>query len=111
MHNRYLELLQRFLDGDITANTFHNGFLEEFRRERDQVEPKATVFSRDYEVLEPLFGAVDAYCPDPALRDGFEESEEALRGAAALALFRYQRQPLGGSPGTSVSQDKIRKQA
>ncbi|WP_084724942.1 colicin immunity domain-containing protein [Streptacidiphilus melanogenes] len=66
-----------FLGGRISAPEFETLFLALFRG-----VSKGLVGSQAQE-LDRLFSAVDAYCSDPELRDGFDIDELGLHRAVA----------------------------
>ncbi len=58
----YTQLIDRFVDGSITAAEFAQSFLRSMKSERRMLgEPI-------YPVLQELFEDVDAYVADPSLR-------------------------------------------
>jgi hypothetical protein len=66
-----------FLDGRISAPEFETLFLALFRGVgKGLIGPLA-------QELDRLFGAVDAYCSDPELRDDFDIDEQGLHRAVA----------------------------
>lgn len=74
-------LLQDFLAGRISAAVFHDRFFVLWRKQFDGDTVPAAV--------ERLFFVVEAFTPDPALRDPalpWEADEAELRAAARLAL-------------------------
>ncbi|GAB3408840.1 colicin immunity domain-containing protein [Massilia agilis] len=76
----YRDLLQRFLSNQLEAQEFQTAYLEKFQNEKRHLSEEL------YEVLDALFGDVDAFCPDPELLaklnadlPGFYLSEPVLR--------------------------------
>ena len=79
---QYTVLIREFLDGAIDAQEFESRFLEKFKNE-------TTVLPAEiFEVLDGLFGAVDAFCPDPDLCDRDDLNEQQLRAIATEALAK-----------------------
>jgi hypothetical protein len=79
---QYTALIRGFLDEALDAQEFESRFLEKFKNE-------TTVLPLDiFEVLDELFADVDAFCPDPELRDDDDLNEQQLRAKAAEALAK-----------------------
>ena len=81
----WLQLVEAFVGRRIDVNTFHDRFFELWHEEA-RTEP-----SRIPEGIETLFYTIEAYCPDPALRDPgspFEADEAEVRKDAEFALAR-----------------------
>ncbi len=78
----YIDLIKKFLENSIDAQQFEVRFLDRFKKE-------STVFPNDkFEILDELFAAIDAFCPDPELCDDNDLNEEQLRIKAAESLAR-----------------------
>lgn len=76
----YIELLENFLSGKITAHDFEGAYLDLFKND-------ATEWSEDeFAVLDELFADVDAFCEDPELRDERDLDENELRQKCGTAL-------------------------
>jgi len=76
----YLDLLTSFTQSKLSATEFESRFFELFKHdETDWPEP---VFL----VLDRLFGAVDAFCVDPKLREERDLDEEQLRSVCQETL-------------------------
>lgn len=77
----YVTLLNAFIEGRISASEFEELYLFMFKNDPGEFDPKT------YDALNTLFGQVDAFCADPALReqtsDGIGPGE--LRRAAQAA--------------------------
>lgn len=94
-YNDYISLLQRFIQGDLPADEFQLQYLNMFKQETRRLSGPL------FELLDRLFGDVDAFCGDLAARkeleathSGFylDESELQLRVVqAAEALRALQR--------------------
>lgn len=87
--SQYLSLLRRFLAGEISTGEFQTTYLDMLKHEERQFEP--TLFS----VLDTLFGDLDSFAPDPALRAelelqnlGFYLDEVTLRSRVSDAYER-----------------------
>lgn len=76
----YLILIDRFLDGSITAPEFQLSYLEEMKSERRILgEPV-------YALLQELFEDADAYVESPHLRDAPEDlNDDQLHACASRA--------------------------
>lgn len=79
----YVELLAAFVEqGSMDGSTFEKRFLELFKSDQ-------TMFPDDeFLVLDELFGVVDAFEADPALRGDDYLDEHNLRVNAADALTK-----------------------
>ena len=80
MSDDWRRLIGDFLAGSLDAAGFHDGFLALWRRDRDAGLPEA---------VDRLFYVVEAFTPDPALRQPdqpWEAGEAELRQAARQAL-------------------------
>lgn len=73
-------LIEGLVAGTTDPAVFHDAFLALWRQERDQGLPAA---------IEELFYVVEAFTPDPALRDStapWEADEAEVLAAARTAL-------------------------
>ena len=80
----WLHLVQSFVDRRIGVNAFHDRFFELWH-----AQPRFGPFCPS--AIEQLFYSVEAYCPDPALRDPgspYEADEAEVRKDAEIALAR-----------------------
>lgn len=77
---KYVTLINNYLANRITAEEFERGYLAAFKSE------PAGMTLAEYAVLETLFTAVDAYCPDSSIRSDEDLDEGQLRQAAHNAL-------------------------
>lgn len=57
----YKDLLQSFLSGHLTPQAFQAAYLEKFKGEDRALSEEL------FQLLDGLFGDVDAFCPDPGL--------------------------------------------
>lgn len=81
----YAVLLRLLVDGRMEAEEFEVVFLRLYKADPTAWPPPV------FDVLDRFFGDVDAFCPDPALRDqvhGIDEVE--LRGRAQATLERLE---------------------
>jgi hypothetical protein len=78
--SKYIDLIERFVSGAIDAPTFESTYLTMFKNESARLPDTA------FTVLDQLFGDVDAFCGDPALRGEADLDEEALRTHSLAAL-------------------------
>lgn len=81
MSDDWEELLAGFVDGRLTTEAFHDAFFALWRRQFEGDPVPAPV--------ERLFYVVEAFTPDPALRDAgqpWEADADEVRDAALRAL-------------------------
>jgi len=77
-----IPIIEEFLSGTIDSLTFERRFLDSFLECGQELWPDA-----EYEILQELFWAVDAFVADPDLRDSPEDlDEDQLRAEATRAL-------------------------
>jgi hypothetical protein len=80
----WLHLVEAFVEGRIDVNAFHDRFFEQWH-----AQPRFGPFCP--KAIEQLFITVEAYCPDPALRDPgslYEADEAEVCKDAEIALAR-----------------------
>lgn len=85
VYTNYRLLLNRFLEGAISAEEFQHVYLTRFKSEEKILDEPL------FELLDGLFGDVDAFTADQELlaeNPEFYLDEEALRGKTAQALKR-----------------------
>lgn len=80
----YIELTKSFVENKIDANEFERRYLSMFKNDTNSWT------EAEYEILNGLFGEVDAFCADPELRDENDTDEGQLREAAKVALAKLQ---------------------
>jgi Bacterial self-protective colicin-like immunity len=81
---RYGYLVQSLISREIDARTFERIYLERFKND-------PTDWSEaEYEILNDLFGDVDAFCSDPQFCGPDDLNEEQLRHKAKIALKKLQ---------------------
>jgi len=80
----YRDLLDRFLEGDMSVSDFQQTYLDKFKNET------RVLGSPLFELLDGLFADVDAFCADPKLLaelqdqiPGFYLDEQSLRDRVA----------------------------
>ncbi|EHR71160.1 hypothetical protein BurJ1DRAFT_2324 [Burkholderiales bacterium JOSHI_001] len=81
----YARLLEQFLSGAVPAEEFQRAYLGRFKNEQRSLEEPL------FEVLDELFGAVDAYTGDPLLlaeQPAFYLTEDGLRAQVVRAAGR-----------------------
>ena len=81
--DEYVLMMQRFLDGDMPTTDFENSYLAKFKNETRDLGEEA------FEVLDELFGDIDAYTPDANLiaeNPNFYVSESQLRERVAMVI-------------------------
>lgn len=83
--DRYIALLRLFVDGAISAREFEHRYLVAFKNDKDEYPEKV------YQVLDDLFGDVDTFCADPALRGPGDLDEVQLLSEAKTALLELER--------------------
>ena len=83
---RFVALMQAFQLNKMDSAAFEHAYLRLFDETRD------VSWEAAFEPLNDVFAAVDAYCADPALRDGESRSgEEELKDAVHTALASLHR--------------------
>lgn len=79
----YLALIDAFLAGRISVEAFERQYLDTFLAET------RTIPSEPFEMLNELFGDVDAFCGDVQLyRPGIDLDEGELRDRCSHAVVR-----------------------
>jgi hypothetical protein len=79
---RYISLIQSLINREVDAQTFERMYLDLFKND-------TTDWSKaEYEVLNDLFGDVDAFCSDPQLCGPDDLNENQLRQESEFALER-----------------------
>lgn len=89
IYTDYGRLLHGFLAGASSAEDFQRVYIDRFKNERRELDDAL------FEILDELFGNVDAFCADPDLlaalvvaKPGFYLDEQALRDKVAQASQR-----------------------
>ncbi len=89
IYTDYKLLLHGFLSGALSAEAFQRAYLERFKNESRALDDAL------FEILDELFGDVDAFCANPDLlaelrgtKPGFYLDEKALRVKVAQASQR-----------------------
>jgi len=92
IYTDYGLLLHSFLAGTLSTEDFQRAYLERFKNESRVLDDAL------FEILDELFGDVDAFCADPELlvelrgaKPGFYLDEQALRAKVAQASQRLAR--------------------
>jgi hypothetical protein len=81
---RYIALLSSFVTDEIEASDFERKFLKLFKED-------ATEWSgAEFAILDGLFADVNAFCPDPQLRDEEDVDEYELKEKGKIALEKLQ---------------------
>jgi hypothetical protein len=81
----YLELIERFLRGDMTARDFSLAYLDLFKKEQ-RILPEPV-----YNVLNGLFTDTDTFRPDVELREeGADMTDEEFMSICRAAYRRLQ---------------------
>jgi hypothetical protein len=81
---KYRDLIADFVGGRVPAQNFESAYLQVFKTDKDQVP------SREFDVLEKLFFAIDDYIADPELREkvgGLNDDELRARAEATYSLL------------------------
>jgi hypothetical protein len=81
----YLTLLEHFTNGAMSAQDFEAQFLKLFKNDTTDWSDV------EYAALDELFGAVDAFCADPTLRDETDLDEQQLLDAGRIAMEKLRR--------------------
>ena len=81
LYMKYIRLLKDFVNNKISSDEFESQFLEIYKNE------KRFDSEREFQILDKLFGDVDAYCGDSALFEPeFDIDEAELRLSVQKAL-------------------------
>lgn len=78
----YVQLMKSFVENEIDANEFERRYLSMFKSDTNSWT------EAEYESLNNLFAALDAFCAKPELRDEHDIDEEQLREAARMTLVK-----------------------
>ena len=76
----YVALMRAFLTNLISASEFERQYLDLFRDDATE-RPEPT-----FRALNDLFFDVDAFCPDPTLRDPEDLGEDELRASVQATV-------------------------
>ena len=76
----YVTLLETFCNHEMEAAEFEKQYLSAFKADESDWADD------EFEVLDELFAAVDAFCADSELRDDEDLDEDQLRDACKRAL-------------------------
>lgn len=76
---KYLNLIRPYTDGQKSASEFMHKYLYEFKHE------DITTSDVEFETLNNLFFAAEAYCDDPELRGKHDIGKKQLLKEAAYA--------------------------
>jgi hypothetical protein len=76
----FTTLIDRFVTGGMPATAFERLYMEMFKND-EGLHPDA-----QFAILDSLFGDVDAFTPEPALRNSGDLDEDQLRARATVAL-------------------------
>ena len=76
----YSRVVKAFVDGQLSAVEFESVYLRMFKKD-DAVRPEA-----HYNILNSLFGSVDAFCSDRSIRTVQDLDDEQLHNDAKAAL-------------------------
>lgn len=68
--DKYLELIDEFLEDEMTADTFQTKYFKLFKNETSEVGDSL------FRILDWLFAEVDAYVPDPKLRGDVDDLDD-----------------------------------
>jgi hypothetical protein len=78
----YIRLIRQFLGRSIDAAAFERAYLQMFKHQQAELP------NHSFKILDKLFADVDAFCPDPELRDLNDLDEVQLREKCLGALNR-----------------------
>lgn len=78
----YIELLRNFGQHNISSTEFENKYLNLYKGDATDWPPA------EFEILDELFGAVDAFCSSPELREENDIDESQLLEAVKKAWLR-----------------------
>lgn|SRR5262249_7539333 len=78
--SEYIRIISLFVSHQISAEQFEREYLTLFKLD-PTIRPEA-----EFLILDKLFSSVDAFCPDPKIRNQDDLDEEQLRSACSEAL-------------------------
>jgi len=93
----YKDLIVLFTDKRISASEFETEFLKLFKNDKSQDE-------NFYEIIKPLFYAIEDFCSDPEIRDDDDLDENQLLEAANVTLEELDRLT-SETPGLRIESD------
>jgi Bacterial self-protective colicin-like immunity len=79
----YTRMMHSFIQGAMPTTEFVHTYLDKFKAETRELDED------EFEILDELFGDVDAYSPDPSLiaeNPSFYIDEPQLRERVAMAI-------------------------
>ena len=85
---KYQALISSFLSREISASQFERKYLDTFQSEQVSLGESA------FNILNKLFADVDAFCPDPELRDESDIDEDQLRARCSEAICKLKKHTL-----------------
>ena len=86
LREKYIQLIQPFVEGALSVSEFETAYLKEFKAETEIMDTNL------FKILDHLFACVDSYwreCEE-GLESQFEISEAQLRREAKIALQKLQ---------------------
>jgi hypothetical protein len=81
--NDYTRMMRSFIQGAMPTTEFVKGYLDKFKNETRQLSED------EFEILDELFGDIDAYTPDATLiaeNPSFYVDEIQLRERVAMTI-------------------------
>ena len=79
----YARMMQDFMQGAMSTTEFVTGYLKKFKNETRELDEE------EFEILDELFGDIDAYTPETSLiveNPNFYIDERQLRERVAMAI-------------------------
>lgn len=77
---KYENLIEGFVNEDISVDEFEHLYLTMFKNEGD------TISDASFEILNKLFSDIDVYCGDESLMSADDIDEDQLRACAQISL-------------------------
>jgi hypothetical protein len=82
------DLIRQFVDGELTADEFHDAFLKEFKKDPGKFKGLP---GRRFKILDTMFACVDDFISDPKLLDHVRQNtppeEFSSVGADGLRVY------------------------
>jgi hypothetical protein len=87
LENKYNEIMEKFLNGKMSADEFQTQYLRKFKEWNDKMD------KTQFEILNGVFEAADCYWNEclPGQETAFEISEHQLRKEVNEALIKLNK--------------------
>ncbi len=96
----YRNLIASFIEKKLTAVQFEAEYLDLFKYDESRTEEM-------YEILNPLFWAVEDFCPDPELREEGDLDENQLSEAAKVTLKKLDELNEIANPENGIDTEEL----